>query len=224
MGSERHSIWKMGSPAVNQFIFLEPTSRRVLRLWRSWLWRFALLGGIPVALAVLADYYYHQSEAYALVGFVSFLTVVVVPFWAYTYTFRVLFEKSLGGVRIQLRPPSRAGSANQPQAFLTPTKLLIRKVRKKWTQRSWRWGLGFPIAMLLIGLFEADAWLKRPHVLTGPNSAESLVASFLILVLFFGTTAGWLLGTALELKSIFVEDFGEFRVCLTSEPYPGQEN
>jgi hypothetical protein len=216
----------MGSPAVNHFIFLEPTFGRVLRIWRAWFWRFALLGGIPVALAYLVNYYNpHLSKFSALVALAVLVSqaVVIVPFWAYTYTFRVLFEKSLGGIRIRLQPLSPAVSANQPQTFLTPTRLLIRKVRKKWTQRSWRWGLGFLIAMLFFGLYEADDWLKRPHVLTGPNSADSLVASFLIIVLFFGTPLGWLVGTALELKSIFKEDFGEFRVCLTSEPDPGQQ-
>jgi len=219
----------MGSPAVNHFIFLEPTFGRVLRIWRAWFWRFALLGGIPGALAIpgalpyLVNYYNpHLSTFFpaviALAALVS-QAVVIVPFWAYTYTFRVLFKKSLGGVRIRLQPLSPTGSANQPQTFLTPTKLLIRKVRKKWTQRSWRWGLGFLIAMLVFGFYEADDWLKRPHA---PNSPDSLVALFLITVLLFGIV-GWLVGTALELKAIFKEDFGEFRVCLTSEPDPGQQ-
>jgi hypothetical protein len=209
----------MGSTAVNDFIFLEPTFRRSLRIWWAWFWRWAVLGVTPVAVAYSVDYYYtHSSKPSGLVAVAVFLMVVVAPFWAYTYTFRVLFEKSLGGVRIRLQPLSPTRSTNQPQTFLTPTRLLIRKVRKKWTQRSWRWGLGFLIAMLLFGLYEADDWLKRPHVLTGPNSADSLVASFLIIVLFFGTPVGWLVGTALELKSIFKKDFGEFRVCMTLEP------
>jgi len=220
----------MGSPAVSHFILLEPTSGRVLRIWRAWFWRFALLGGIPGALAIpgalpyLVNYYnpplsQFVSAMIALAALAS-QTLVIAPFWAYTYTFGVLFEKSLGGVRIRLQPLSPAGSANQPQTFLTPTTLLIRKVRKKWTQRSWRWGLGFLTATLFFGLYEADDWLKKTH---GANSPDSLVASFLIIVLFLGTPLGWLVGTALELKSIFKEDFGEFRVCLTSEPYPGQQ-
>jgi hypothetical protein len=215
----------MEDPAVNHFIFLEPTFGRVLRIWRAWFWRFALLAGFPVALAYSVNYYNrHSSKFSALAALAALVSqaVVIVPFWAYTYTFRVLFEKSLGGVRIRLQPLS-AESANQPQTFLTPTRLLIRKVRKKWTQRSWRWGLGFLIAMLFFGFYELDDWLKRPPALTGSHSADSLVESFLVIVLFFGTPLGWLVGTALELKSIFKEDFGEFRVCLTSEPYPGQQ-
>jgi hypothetical protein len=45
---------RMGSPAVNHFVFLKPTSGRVLRIWRAWFWRFGLLGGIPGALAIPA--------------------------------------------------------------------------------------------------------------------------------------------------------------------------
>jgi hypothetical protein len=203
-------------------IFLEPTFRRTLNIWWAWFWRWALLGVTPVALAFWVDYYNtHSSQPSGLLALVVFLTVVVAPFWAYAYTFRLIFAKSLGGVRIRLQPLSPAGSASQPQTFLTPTRPLTRKIRKKWTSRSWRWGLGFLIAMLLFGLYAADGWLKRPHVLTGPSSADSLVASFLIIVLFFGTPLGWLVGTALELKSIFKGDFGEFKVCLISEPSSG---
>lgn len=216
----------MEDPAANHFIFLEPTFRRVLRIWRAWFWRFALLGGFPVALTYAINYYgLHSSKFPALVALaflvsqLVFQVVLIVPFWAYTHTFRVLFEKRVGGVRIRLQPLS-AGSANTPQTFLTPTRLLIRKVRKKWTRRSWRWGLGILIAALLFGFCELDDWLKRPH--PGFNSPDSLGESFLVIVLLFGTL-GWLVGTALELKSIFKGDFGEFRVCLTSEPYPGQQ-
>jgi hypothetical protein len=73
--------------------------------------------------------------------------------------------------------------------------------------------------LLLFGFYAADGWLKR----LSPNSAESLVGSVLIIVLFFGTPLGWLVGTALELKSIFKEDFGEFKVRLISEPSPDQQ-
>lgn len=214
----------MADSAADHSILLQPTFGRVLRIWWAWFWRWAALAGIPVTLAYTVDYYNHLSQPSGLVAVIVFLTIVAAPLWGYAYSFRLIFEKNLGGVRIRLHSLSPAESANQPQTFLTPTRFLIRKVRKKWTRRSWRWGLGFLIAMLLFGLYAADGWLKRPHVLSGPYSADALVASFLIIVLFLGTPVGWLLGTALELKSIFKEDFGEFRVCMTSEPYPCQQS
>jgi hypothetical protein len=212
----------MGSPAINNLVLVEPTFRRALRIWWSWLWRFALLGGIPVILAGSADYYnHHLPEPSGLVALVIFLTIVVVPFWAYRYTFRVIFEKTFAGLQVRLQPLSLSGSANQPQTFVAPTKLRTREVRKKWTRRSWRWGLGFLVALLVFGAFAADGALRRLHA--GPDSAEALVASFLIIVMFCGAPLGWLVGSAWELKSIFKEDFGEFRVCLTSEPCPCQQ-
>lgn len=208
----------MGNPAGN-LIFVEPTFRQVLRIWLVWLWHFVLLGGVAIVLGGLADYYnHHLPEPSVLVALVVFLTVVVAPFWAYTHSFRGIFEKTIGGTRIRVQSISLPGSGNQPQTFLAPTKLLTRKIRKKWAQRSWRWGLGFVVALLLFGACVADGRLKRSE----PNSAESLIALFLINVLFFGAPLGWLVGSAWELKSIFKEDFGEFRVCLISEPDPGQ--
>lgn len=210
----------MGNSEANHFTFLEPTFRRTLRIWCGWFWRFALLGGVPIVLAGLADYYnHHSSEPFALVPLAAFLTLVVAPFWAYTYSFRVLFEKTFDGIRIRLQPVSQPGSASQPEIFLAPTKGLTRKIRKKWAQRSWRWGLGFVVTLLLFGACVADGRLKR----SDPNSAESLIALFLINVLFFGTPLGWLAGSAWELKSIFKGDFGEFKVCLTWEPDPRQQ-
>ena len=217
----------MESAAVDHFVFLEPTPSVVLRIWRAWFRRFALLGGLPVAFACLINYYSsHLSKPPALIELAMLPSQVgvIAPFWAYIYTFRSLFEKSLDGVRIRLQPLSPAGSAQPPQTFLTPTKLLIRKVRKKWTQRSWRWGVGSLIAMLVFGFYKADDWLKQPHALSGPNSAESFIALFLFVVLFIGTPLGWLVGTALELKSIFKGDFGEFGVCLTRETDPDNKS
>jgi len=214
----------MGSPEANHFTFLEPTFGRALRIWCGWFWRFALLGGVAIALAGLADYCnHHLSEPSALVALVVFLAVVIAPFWAYAYSFRVLFEKSFGGIRIRLQPIALLGSANPPETFLVPSGRLARKIRKKWTRRSWRWGLGFLVTLLLCGGCAVDGWLKRPHALTGPNSVESSIALFLIIVLFFGAPLGWLAGSAWELKSILKGDFCEFRVCLTSEPDPGQQ-
>ncbi|MGP0019397.1 MAG: hypothetical protein ACLPHP_12565 [Candidatus Sulfotelmatobacter sp.] len=218
MAASAIAFGRMGSPAVNHFIFLEATLGRVLRIWRAWFWRFALLGCVPVALAYsLTIVLLFKFSALVPLAILVSQGALFFPFWAYTYTFPVLFAKSLGGVRIRLQ------STNQPQTMLDPTELLMQKVRQKWTRRSWRWGLGFLVAMLLFGLFEADDWLKRPNLLTGSNS-DSFVESFLIAVLFFGTPVGWLVGTAMELKSIFKEDFGGFRVCLTSEPDLGQQS
>lgn len=213
----------MESQEVNHFILLEPTFQRTLRIWWAWFWRWALLGGIPVALAYSADYYNtHSSQHSGLLAVVVFLAVVGCPYWAYTYSFRQIFDKSLGGVRIRLQPLSPAVAANQPQTFLAPTRLLTLKIRKKWTRRSLRWGLGLLITLLLLVHYVGNERIKGQQAPTGTASVELMIGSLLIAA-FCGAFLGWLVGTAFELKSIFKGDFGEFRVCLTSEPYPGQQ-
>ena len=210
----------MGSAAVNQFNLLEPTPRRALRIWWAWFWRWALLGGVPVALASGVGYYnIHLPEPNGVVADIAFLAGVIAPFWAYAYSFGLIFNRSIGGVQIRLHPRSAAGLVGPP-AVLAPSGFVIRTIRKKLTRRSWRWAeRGILAAFIVFGICAAKWRLAMgPNAPTGPESVSRVLAWVTVLALFWGAPFGWVAGTALELKSIFTEDFGEFRVCLIAEP------
>jgi hypothetical protein len=143
----------------------------------------------------------------AIVAFTELLAVIAL-FWAYAHSFRLIFGKNLGGVRIRLQTNS--------STFVAPTPLLIRKIRKAWTRRSRRWGkLGFLFVLIVFEYYVVTKWLK---VAKSSDDAYGLVTWLVLGALLYGLPLGWFFGSVLELKSIFKEDFGEFRVYLTSQP------
>jgi hypothetical protein len=209
----------MGTPADRDIIFLEATFRRALRIWWAWFWRWAVLGGTPVALAGSLSYCAFELGVDPALGSAIFplteLLAVVALFWAYTRSFQLIFGKNLGGFVIRLQTNS--------STFLTPTPFLIRKIRKKWARRSRRWGqLGFLLILILFGVYIATVRLERPTaVTTEPGWVMSWVVGVALLL---GVGPGWLFGTLLELKSIFNEDFGEFKVYLTWQPLQAEQH
>lgn len=204
----------METPVDTDIIFLEATFRRALRVWWAWFSRWAVLGGTPVALAWSLSYCASQLDVRSAPGVaIVCLTVAVVAlFWAYTHSFHLIFGKNLGGFRIRLQINS--------SAFLSPTPLMTRKIRKKWARRSRRWGqLGFLLMLILIGVYVASKRLERGTAVTSdPDEAYRVLSWVAMSALVLGVPLGWLFGSLLELKSIFKEDFGEFRVCLTWQP------
>jgi len=205
----------MGTPADRDIISLEVTFRRTLRIWWAWFWRWAILGGTPVALAWSLSYCAEQLDVRSALGSAIVasmeLLAVVALFWAYTRSFQLIFGKNLGGFGIRLQTNS--------STFLTPTPLLIRKIRKKWTRRSRRWGqLGFLFVLIVLSYYVV---IRAGRMVA--RSADDAPFVIISLALCCGLPLGWLFGSVLELKSIFKEDFGEFKVCLISQPRQAEQ-
>ena len=74
---------------------------------------------------------------------------------------------------------------------------------------SFGWGIGAFIASILFSHFLVPG--------PGQGSIGEWGRAVAFVVAYPAGSIGWLVGTLWGLQSIFDDDFGEFRVCLTSE-------